>query len=93
MMQSRYQLAASRQSRFICLSNFGVIDKALCNFGAPLSQAYGVGPVQYAPGLLLAVSAFDSTLHLTVQGNDAERFQPFVHNFLNSIVSELARWQ
>lgn len=90
MMRDRYRLASSRGSRFINLTNFGVIDAAQCDFGVPLAAAYGVGPIQYAPGILIAVSTFADTLHLVVQGNDTRRFQPFIQAFLQSIVKELA---
>jgi NRPS condensation-like uncharacterized protein len=50
-MQAQYQLAASRNSRFLSLTNFGVVDAARCDFGVPLTGVYGVGPIQYArPG-------------------------------------------
>jgi len=90
MLRDRYQLAASRGSRFINLTNFGVIEEALCNFGdlQPV-QAYGVGPNQYAPGILIAVSTYRKRLYLVVQGNDTQKFQPFVREFLDSILSSL----
>jgi len=93
MMQAKYQLAATHQSRFICLTNFGVIDAAQCDFGVPLAHVYGVGPIQYAPGMLIAVSTYADTMHVTVQGNDKRRFQPFVRDFLNSMMGELAGWK
>ena len=89
MMLERYQLAATRSSRFINLTNFGVIDGARCDFQAPLAQAYGVGPIQYAPGILLALSTYRNTLHFIVPGNDTQRFQLFIHAFLKSILDEL----
>ncbi len=90
MLRDRYQMAASRGSRFINLTNFGVIEEARCNFGdlQPV-QAYGVGPNQYAPGILIAVSTYRNVLHLVVQGNDPQKFQPFVRAFLDSILSSL----
>jgi NRPS condensation-like uncharacterized protein len=89
MMLDRYRLAATRGSRFINLTNFGVIDGARCDFQVPLIQAHGVGPIQYAPGILLAMSTYRNTLHFTVQGNDTRRFQPFINSFLKSILEEL----
>lgn len=91
-MKARYQIAASHQSRFVCLSNFGVIDPARCNFGTQLVQAYGVGPIQYAPGILIAVSTCANSMHLTLQGNDTQRFQPFIRDFFKSILGELVAW-
>lgn len=88
-MLERYRLAATRGSRFINLTNFGVIDGARCDFRVPLAQAYGVGPIQYAPGILIALSTYRNTLHLIVQGNDTRRFQPFINAFLKSILEEL----
>ena len=89
MMRDRYRLAASRGSRFVNLTNFGVIEAAHCDFGVPLAGAYGIGPVQYAPGILIAISTCSQKLHLVVQGNDTRRFQPFIHAFLESLLVEL----
>jgi NRPS condensation-like uncharacterized protein len=88
MLHDRYQIAARHGSRFINLTNFGIIDEAACNFGIiqPV-QAYGVGPNQYAPGILIAVSTYRNCLHLVVQGNDTRNFQPFVSEILGSLVS------
>ena len=79
MMQSRYQQAAARGSRFINFTNFGV----------PVEQAYGVGPIQYAPGILVALSTYRKKAHFVVQGNDSVKFQPFIHAFLTNIVTDL----
>jgi len=75
-------------SRFINLTNFGVIDEARCSFGniQPV-QPYGVGPNQYGPGVLITVSTYREYLHLVVQGNDTRKFQPFVREMLESIVN------
>jgi NRPS condensation-like uncharacterized protein len=90
MLRERYQKAASRGSRFINFTNFGVIDKNLCNFGGLFpEQAYGVGPIQYAPGILIALSTYRNNLHWVVQGNDAEQFQPFIRKFLADTLSNL----
>jgi NRPS condensation-like uncharacterized protein len=89
MMLNRYRLASSRNSRFINLTNFGVVESARCEFGVPVAHAYGVGPIQYAPGILIALSTYANTLHLVVQGNDTQRFQPFIRAFLASIRDEL----
>jgi NRPS condensation-like uncharacterized protein len=89
-IRQRYEQAASRGSRFINFTNFGVIDESLCDFGrVPLQQVYGIGPIQYAPGILIALSTYRNMLHLVVQGNDTQRNQPFIHAFLASIVSQL----
>jgi NRPS condensation-like uncharacterized protein len=90
MIRSRYQQAASRGLSFINFTNFGVIDESLCDFGSvPLRQAYGIGPIQYAPGILIALSTYRKTLHFIVYGNDTQRFQPFIRSFLASIESQL----
>jgi NRPS condensation-like uncharacterized protein len=89
LLHDRYRMAASRASRFINFTNFGVIDEGSCSFGnlSP-EQIYGVGPIQYAPGILIALSTYRDTLHLVVQGNDHPRFQPFIREFLESILSQ-----
>jgi NRPS condensation-like uncharacterized protein len=89
MMLDRYRLAASRGSRFINLTNFGILDGVRCDFGVPLVQAYGIGPIQYAPGILIALTTHRDTLHCVVQGNDTRRFQPFIGALLESMLDEL----
>jgi NRPS condensation-like uncharacterized protein len=92
MIRSRYQQAASRGLSFINFTNFGVIDESLCDFGSvSLRQAYGIGPIQYAPGMLIALSTYRNTLHLVVYGNDTQRFQPLIRSFLASIKSQLGQ--
>jgi NRPS condensation-like uncharacterized protein len=90
MLRDRYQAAAARGSRFINLTNFGIIEEARCRFGdLQPEQAYGVGPNQYAPGILIAVSTCCNWLHLVVQGNDTQIFQPFVREMLEAILNSL----
>ena len=92
MMRDRYQLAAAHGSRFINFTNFGTIDSTGISFGdVPLAQVYGVGPIQYPPGILIALSTYQDTLHFVVQGRDARRFQPFVRKFLDTLVDALGR--
>ena len=90
ILRSRYQQAASRGSRFINLTNFGIIDESACSFGGhrPV-EAYGVGPIQYAPGVLIAVSSSQDRLHLVVQGNDDQKFQPFIRGLLARMLCDL----
>jgi NRPS condensation-like uncharacterized protein len=90
MLRERYQMAASHGSRFINFTNFGIIDEGRCDFGGLRpEQACGIGPIQYAPGILIALSTYRNNLHWVVQGNDAGRFQPFVRQFLGDILSNL----
>jgi NRPS condensation-like uncharacterized protein len=90
LLRQRYQQAASRGSRFINFTNFGIIDETQLAFdGVSIDQAYGVGPNQYAPGILIALSTYRKTLHLVVQGNDTERFQPFIRSFLDAVLVDL----
>ena len=92
MIRSRYQQAASRGLSFINFTNFGVIDESLCDFGSvPLRRVYGIGPIQYAPGMLIALSTYRNMLHFVVYGNDMQRFQPFICSFLASIESQLGQ--
>lgn len=89
-IRDRYHLAAARGSRFINCTNFGVIDTTRCTFGdLRPTHAYGVGPLQYPPGFLIAVSTYQETLHLVVQGNDRPQFQPFIRSFLNTVIAQL----
>ncbi|HUL23072.1 MAG TPA: condensation domain-containing protein [Thermodesulfobacteriota bacterium] len=90
MLRKRYRQAATRGSRFINYTNFGVLDETRLIFGqVPIKQAYGVGPIQYAPGVLIALSTFRDTLHLVVQGKGNEQFRGFVREFLGAILQNL----
>ncbi|HTP08691.1 MAG TPA: hypothetical protein VMP08_10595, partial [Anaerolineae bacterium] len=90
ILHDRYARASTRGSRFINFTNFGIIDETQLRFdGVQVQQAYGIGPLQYAPGILLALSTFQQTLHLAVQGNDTERFQPFIREFMGSLLRSL----
>jgi NRPS condensation-like uncharacterized protein len=90
ILHDRYTRAATRGSRFINFTNFGILDETQLRFdGVQVQQAYGIGPIQYAPGILIALSTYQQTLHLVVQGNDAERFQPFMRGFMSSLLGSL----
>jgi NRPS condensation-like uncharacterized protein len=90
ILHDRYTRAATRGSRFINFTNFGIIDEAQLGFdGVQVQQAYGIGPIQYAPGILMALSTYRQTLHLVVQGNDTERFQPFMREFMEDLLNNL----
>ena len=90
MLRDRYRQAATRGSRFINYTNFGVLDETRLIFGqVPIIQAYGVGPIQFAPGVLIALSTFRDTLHLVVQGKGNEPFRGFVRGFLEAILLHL----
>lgn len=54
-----------------------------------MNHVYGVGPVENAPALLIAISTFKGTLNLIVQGNDKKKFQPFAKEFLQKMLIEL----
>lgn len=90
LMRRRYQAASVRGSRFINATNFGVIDAQRLAFaGAEVRRAYGIGPIQGAPGVLLALSSFCGALHLVIQGSDRRAFQPVVRDLLVSLLSGL----
>ena len=91
VMQAMYRLMAARGSRYIDLTNFGLIDDARCDFGVPLTHVYAVGPIQDAPGILIALTTYRDTMHLVVQGSDTRRFQPVIRDLLKSILAELAQ--
>lgn len=76
-------------SNALILTNFGAIDQNMVQFGQPLiHHVYAVGPHQHAPGILITVTSYRDTLTLVVQGTD-RRFQSFIRDFLQSIVSEV----
>jgi NRPS condensation-like uncharacterized protein len=89
-IKRKYRAASVRGSRFINLTNFGVFDDSRLVFGSVhLNSLYGIGPLQFPPGILIAVSTFSGTLNLVVQSNDAQRFQPIVRGLLEQITAEL----
>jgi len=91
IMRRRYEQAAASDRRFINVTNFGVIGREQAAFeGAPVSEAYGVGPEQNAPGILLALSTYAGTLHFVIQSSDRDHFQPFVRGFLRDVLDGLS---
>lgn len=71
-------------------SNMGVLDPAGVDFGdAPVTDAYGVGPVLYPPGFFLALSTFQGVLTVATSfchtAVDARR----VAQCLDQLVAEL----
>jgi len=46
----------------------------------------GVGPVQYAPGFLIALSTYRDTLHLVVQGRGPGPWRESLRQFLQTVV-------
>jgi NRPS condensation-like uncharacterized protein len=89
-MKAMYEMASSHKSSYINLTNFGIIDEDLLRFDkTPVNHIYGVGPVENAPGLLIAVSTFQGTLNLVVQGDNKQRFQAFAKEFLEKILLKL----
>lgn len=93
IIKKRYETASTQESRFINLTNFGIVDEAQLLFDRiPVKKVYGIGPIQYAPGLLLVLSTFQDTLNLVVQANDTQNVQPFVRDFLTGVVKELENY-
>ena len=90
MIRDRYRRAAGRGSRFINFTNFGILEEGPLAFGRLSPQrAYGVGPIQYAPGVLIAITTYRGALHLVVQGRGNERFRGFVREFLEALLHRL----
>jgi NRPS condensation-like uncharacterized protein len=86
IIKKNYERAATHGARFINLTNFGVIDETQLIFdNIPVNHVFGIGPVQCAPGILIALSTFRDTLNFAVQGNDTI----FVKAFLASVITEL----
>jgi NRPS condensation-like uncharacterized protein len=90
ILRKKYRQAVRRDSRFFNYTNFGIMDETRLAFEQiSIKRAYGVGPIQYAPGILIALSTYRSTLHFVVQGKGDEQFQNFVRQFLGDILSAL----
>jgi NRPS condensation-like uncharacterized protein len=88
LLRQRYQRAAARGSRFINYTNFGVMEDEHVAFDrVAVKQVFGVGPIQYAPGFLVAISTYRNTLHFVVQGKGSREFQIAVRQFLDAIRS------
>jgi NRPS condensation-like uncharacterized protein len=91
MLHDRYSLAAQHGSRYVNVTNFGILDPQRIGFApAPLKAAYGIGPIQYTPGVLIAVSTCGETLRLVVHGQGDAQFRGYVREFLDSISRSLA---
>lgn len=85
-----YSRAAAHKSGFVNETNFGIIDDKRCRFGEVYPrQVYGVGPIQYAPGMLIAISTYQENIHFVIQSNDRKSFQPFVQKFLQNFMRNL----
>jgi len=85
-----YSIAAAHKSGFINETNFGVIDDKRCQFGEVFPrQVYAVGPIQYAPGMLITTSTYQDNIHFVIQSNDRKNFQPFVQKFLQNFANNL----
>jgi NRPS condensation-like uncharacterized protein len=89
-IKTTYETAASYESGFINITNFGIIDDRLLRFdNVTVKGAYGIGPFQSAPAMIIAVSTFQGTLDFTVQGSDRQKVQPFVKAFLAGMIDKL----
>lgn len=94
-LEKGYQRNNSRGPSSINLSNTGSINDELLQFSqhgravVSVKDAYIIGTIMYAPEIIIAVSSFRDKLNLIVQGNDSQRFQPFVKSLLQSIIMEL----
>jgi NRPS condensation-like uncharacterized protein len=72
------------------LSNMGVIDPGWVDFGeVAVMDAYGVGPVLYPPGFLLAASTFRGTLTLATSFCQTAMDARLVARCLEGTVEEL----
>ncbi len=90
IMRRRYGNGGPRRRGFISVTNIGAIDEACAAFaGTGARQVYFVGPLQRAPGFLIAVSSFRSNLHLVIQANGGPAYRAFVQAFLDEAL-ELA---
>ena len=72
------------------LSNIGVIDERLLDFGGiEVADAYGLGTVSLPPGLLLAVSTFREIMTLAIGFCNTATDCQLVERFLDRLVGEL----
>jgi NRPS condensation-like uncharacterized protein len=71
-------------------SNVGVLNEQLVDFGGPaVADAYGLGPVNYPPGLLITVSTFRDVLTLAI-GYCATATDPqLIERLLERMAAEL----
>lgn len=85
-IRKRYESAAVHGSRFLVVTNFGILDQIITNFGEiPIKTAYGIGPIQYGSGILIALSTCQQTLHLVIQCKGDEECQGAIRQLLGDI--------
>jgi NRPS condensation-like uncharacterized protein len=88
IIQQTYQHMHRQGSEVINLTNIGVLDPARLAFAdRPIQQIYGIGPLQFLPGLVILISTCQETLHIVVHSNHPRRIQPFMQSFIDEIIS------
>jgi NRPS condensation-like uncharacterized protein len=81
------QMSQGKMAPF--LSNVGIIDDQVLDFGQPMSEVFGLGVISFPPGINIAASTFQGLLTLTA-GYCASATEPaVVQGFLDQIVHEL----
>lgn len=72
------------------LSNVGIIDERLLDFGAlTVVDAYGLGTVSFPPGLLVTVSTFREVMTLAIGFCDTATDSSLIEQLLDRLVWEL----
>ncbi|MCU0492662.1 MAG: WS/DGAT domain-containing protein, partial [Chloroflexaceae bacterium] len=72
------------------LSNVGVIDEQLVDFGeVRVVDAYGLGPVSYPPGLLITVSTFRGVMTLAIGFCASATERQLVEQLLDRVAENL----
>jgi NRPS condensation-like uncharacterized protein len=72
------------------LSNIGIIDERLVDFGElTVVDAYGLGPVSFPPGLLITVSTFREVMTVAIGFCDTATDRRLVERLLDQLVGRL----
>lgn len=71
------------------LSNVGIIDEQLVDFGLPIADAFGLGLISFPPNLNVAASTFRGTLTLTSGYCPTAIAPEVVEAFLDDLIREL----
>jgi hypothetical protein len=89
ILRNRHQQAAKRGSRFINFANFGILDPACLAFETlSIKHVSGGGPIQHGPGLPIALSTNQNTLHLVAQRKGDAQFRRFTRDSLEAILGQ-----
>jgi NRPS condensation-like uncharacterized protein len=83
------QMAQGRMAPF--LSNVGIIDDKLFDFGQEMADVFGLGLISFPPGINIAASTFQGVLTLTAGYCPSATEPRIVEGILDRIVGELVQ--